>query len=433
MKNRLSGAVSLILLLFTLTAYSTYQADTSPAPAAPSLVAGSSYAFSSDAALAMSAVQYQKNQAAGFCSLTSGVTNEALTHALDPDAEVAKPKGISLVMVGDMLMHTKVLESGEQADGSYNFDHLFKYVGEEIAGADLALVNQETILGGTELGLSSYPNFNSPYEVGDAEVKAGFDVILQATNHALDKGASGITNDINFWKNNYPDIAYLGINDSQDRKDNYIYTYTKDGITISILNYTFGTNGISVPSDMPYAVDYLNEDKVVSDIQKAHELSDFVIVCPHWGTEYKFTTDSYQQKWTKIFLENDVDLVIGAHPHVIEPIEMVTDENDGDQMLVYYSLGNFVNGTESTTGTLADRMVGGIAEVNIGYTSDGSVGITSYDVAPIVCHMGYGADYTVYYLDDYTEDLAAQNRILDQDPTFSLDYCRQLAQNVWGK
>ena len=198
MKNRLSGAVSLILLLFTLTAYSTYPADTSPAPAAPSLVAGSSYAFSSGAALAMSAVQYQKNQAAGFCSLTSGVTNEALTHALDPDTEVAEPKGISLVMVGDMLMHTKVLESGKQADGSYNFDHLFKYVGEEIAGADQALVNQETILGGTELGLSSYPNFNSPYEVGDAEVKAGFDVILQATNHALDKGASGITNDINF-------------------------------------------------------------------------------------------------------------------------------------------------------------------------------------------------------------------------------------------
>ena len=171
----------------------------------------------------------------------------------------------------------------------------------------------------------------------------------------------------------------------------------------------------------------------MSDIQKAHELSDFVIVCPHWGTEYKFTTDSYQQKWTKIFLENDVDLVIGAHPHVIEPIEMVTDENDGDQMLVYYSLGNFVNGTESTTGTLADRMVGGIAEVNIGYTSDGSVGITSYDVTPIICHMGYGTDYTVYYLDDYTEELAAQNRILDQDPTFSLDYCKQLVQNVWGK
>lgn len=112
---------------------------------------------------------------------------------------------------------------------------------------------------------------------------------------------------------------------------------------------------------------------------------------------------------------------------------MVTDENDGDQMLVYYSLGNFVNGTESTTGTLADRMVGGIAEVNIGYTSDGSVGITSYDVVPIICHMGYGTDYTVYYLDDYTEELAAQNRILDQDPTFSLDYCKQLVQNVWGK
>ena len=420
-----------------ITAYFVYpeinsQLHTTTATAT-ALSAGANYELSESAELSLAAVQYQKEQAYSLSELTSGVTSEALFHATNPDAEVAAPRGISLVMVGDMLMHTKVLESGESEDGSYNFDHLFKYVGDEIAAADLALVNQETILGGSDIGLSSYPNFNSPFEVGDAEVAAGFDVILQATNHALDKGAAGVTNDIDFWKTNYPDITYLGINDSQDRKDNYIYTYTQDGITLSILNYTYGTNGISVPSSMPYAIDYLNEEKVVNDIKRAHEISDFVIVCPHWGTEYNLGVDSYQKHWTQIFLENDVDLVIGTHPHVIEPIEIVTDENDGDQMLVYYSLGNFVNGTESTSGTLADRLVGGIAQVRIGYDSDGNIGITEYDVEPIICHMGYGTDYTVYYLEDYTEELASQNRILVQDPSFNLPYCKELVKKVWGK
>lgn len=429
MKKRYFAFVGVGLII----AYFTYPKETEPVPVATALSAGSSHVLTSNATELLAAFEYQRAESHTLAGLSSGLTNEALLHAIDPQATVAKPRGISLVMVGDMLMHTKVLESGMKEDGSYNFDHLFTYVGDEIQAADLALVNQETILGGAEIGVSSYPNFNSPYEVGDAEVATGFDVILQATNHALDKGAAGITNDINFWETNYPDIAYLGINGSSDRKENYIYTYTQDGITISILNYTFSTNGISVPSNMPYCINYMNENKVVSDIQKAHEISDFVIVCPHWGTEYNLGTDSYQKEWTQIFLENDVDLVIGTHPHVIEPIEVVTDENDGDKMLVYYSIGNFVNGTESTTGVLADRMVGGIAEVKIGYDTTGAIGILEYDITPIICHMSYGTDYTVYYLDDYTEELAAQNRILYQDSSFSLSYCKELVNKVWGK
>ena len=104
---------------------------------------------------------------------------------------------------------------------------------------------------------------------------------------------------------------------------------------------------------------------MAADIQRAEELADFTIVCPHWGTEYRLTSDASQEKWTKIFAENGADPILGTHPHVIEPIEWVTDEASEHEMLVYYSLGNFVNWTSGTGEGVANRMVGGMAEVTI--------------------------------------------------------------------
>ena len=119
---------------------------------------------------------------------------------------------VDIMMIGDILAHEGVYNSGLQADGTYNFDHLFKNIKSDISAADIRIVNQETILGGVELGLSGYPCFNSPYEIGVAEAKAGFNVILHATNHTLDKGLTGVENCLNFWKTNYPEMAVLGIN-----------------------------------------------------------------------------------------------------------------------------------------------------------------------------------------------------------------------------
>ena len=339
---------------------------------------------------------------------------------------------INLVMVGDMLMHERVVESGLQEDGSYNFDHLFTHVQEKIESADLALVNQETILGGTELGLSGYPCFNSPYELGTAEVEAGFDVILHGTNHALDKGKKGTGNCMNFWEETYPEIAYLGINNSQDAQDDYIYIYEQDGIKIAILNYTYGTNGIATPKDMPYLVNYMEEEKVISDIQKAEELADFTVVCPHWGNEYYLDISSNQKYWTNIFLEQGVDLVLGTHPHVIEPVEWVFDDA-GHEMLVYYSLGNFVNGTSGTGAGVMNRCVGALADVTIGKNEAEDVIVLEYDAIPLVCHIAEGEEYTVWYLEDYTEELAKKNLICSQDGDFSLENCKALVEQVWGE
>lgn len=346
------------------------------------------------------------------------------------EEEIVEPPTIQIVMVGDMLMHERVMESGLKEDGTYNFDHFFVNVKDTIVNADLALVNQETILGGTTLGLSGYPAFNSPFELGDSLVDAGFDVILHATNHTLDKGKTGVLNCMDFWDTNYPDISYLGINKSQEEQDTDIYIYEQEGIKIAILNYTYGTNGINPPSDMPYIVNYLEEEKIIKDLTYAEEIADFTIVCPHWGTEYVLTATDSQKNWANLFMENGADLVIGTHPHVIEPIEMITDEK-GNEMLVYYSIGNFINGTSGTGEGTTNRMVGGIADLTISLNENNEAYIKEYDVIPIVCHIDDKTDYTVYYLSDYTEELAKENHIVSQDENFSLEACNELIEEVW--
>ncbi|MBE5862543.1 MAG: CapA family protein [Lachnospiraceae bacterium] len=363
---------------------------------------------------------------------TAGIFDSNGSAAEEPEnATVDASEQVTLLMVGDILLHVPVEKSAKREDGSYSYDAIFAETKELIQAADLALVNQEVILGGTELGISGYPAFNAPYEVGDDLVEAGFDVICHATNHALDKGKKGVTNCLNFWKTNYPEITILGLHENPEDP---LYIFEKDGIKVAFLNYTYGTNGISLPEDMPYAVDLLsNKSKVIADIQYAESVADFTVVCPHWGTEYRLTADASQEKWTKIFLENGVDLVLGTHPHVIEPVEQITDEETGHSMLVYYSLGNYVNWTSSSGDGIANRMVGGMAQITLERGEDGEVAISDYGVTALVCHLTGGQDgVTVWPLSSYSEELAADNEIRKQDPSFSYSYCTDLCDRVWG-
>lgn len=360
-------------------------------------------------------------------------TLEWLPESLPVQTPEAVPtKEIRLVMVGDILLHTPLAESGKKPEGGYDFRAVFANLKEEIQAADLALVNQEVIIGGTELGVSGYPVFNAPYELGDALVDAGFNIILHATNHALDKGRRGVLNCLSFWQENYPDTAVLGIHASKESQQE-IYVYEQQGIRIAVLNYTYGTNGIPLPEDMPYAVDLLDKDRVIEDLKRVQEFADFVVVCPHWGKEYVLEQTENQENWAEIFIENGADLILGTHPHVIEPVELITSEN-GNQALVYYSLGNFVNWTSGTGSGVSNRMVGGMAQVSIGLDENGDAVITEYGVLPVVCHLekGFGG-VTVYPLSEYTEELAARNEILKQDESFSLEYCQELVKSVFGE
>lgn len=338
-----------------------------------------------------------------------------------------KPVEVSISMVGDILMHSRVIKSGLQADGSYNYDHLFSNMKETFSSKDISIVNQEVILGGTEIGISTYPCFNAPQEVGDAYVNAGINTVLHASNHTLDKGKKGVDSCMNFWKTKHPDVAVLGINESQEQQDNNIYVYEKDGFKIAILNYTYGTNGIPIPSDSPYIVNLLDEEKIDADLKKANELADFVIVCPHWGEEYQFKANEEQKKWADFFVKRGVDLVIGTHSHVIQPVEWVEDAETGNKMLVYYSLGNFVSTQEK-----AYSMVGGLADVTVVKDGKGNVSIKEYGVEPLVTHIGTKKDFTTYFLKNYTPELAAQNKVRSTDSKFSVDYCKNLSREVFG-
>lgn len=336
---------------------------------------------------------------------------------------------VSILMAGDVLLHDKIAASGKMEDGTYNYDHMFTNVRDEIEAADIAIVNQEVILGGRDLGLTGYPSFNGAFEVGDALVESGFDVVLHATNHALDKGKNGLLSCINFWENTYPDIAYLGIADTADKADD-IYITEKEGIKFAILNYTYGTNGIPLPSDMPYCVNLLDESRIRADVAAAKLAADFVIVCPHWGTEYILTTDANQKYWTNLFFEAGVDLVIGTHPHVVEPVEVI--ENEEHSMLVYYSIGNYINSTAQTGAGIANRMLGVLADITV-ERKDDDVVISDYGIIPIVAHVKSGAGLcTVYKLEDYTTELAAQNEIRYSDSSFSLSYLQALCEKVFG-
>ena len=349
-----------------------------------------------------------------------------------PTATPTPKPSVTLVMAGDILLHTRIHEYSKQADGSYNYDAIFANLAEEISAADLALVNQEVIIGGDELGISGYPSFNAPKEAGEALVKAGFDVVLHATNHALDKKGKGVLNTLQFWEEHYPEIGVLGIHDSIEDQEE-VYTTEIEGIRIAILNYTYGTNGIAMPKDMLYAVDMLDKETVISDIRKAKELADFVIVCPHWGTEYRLTPDESQQKWTALFLEEGVDLVLGTHPHVIEPVELFTNPETGEQMTVFYSIGNFVNWTSGKGEGVANRMVGGMPTILLERDENGTAYVADYRITAIVCHVEKKTNgITVYPLSEYTEELAERNAIKNQDPQFSLEYCTNLCNEIWG-
>ena len=344
----------------------------------------------------------------------------------------SEPQELSIIMVGDVLLHTNINQSGLMPDGTYQYDHLFENVKEEVQAADLAIVNQEVILGGTDLGLSGYPTFNGAFEVGDALVNAGFDVVLHATNHALDKGKTGLLNCLDFWNKTYPDVKIVGIYNSQKASEN-ICIYEKNGISVAILNYTYGTNGISAPASMPFAVNMLSEEKVIEDINKAEEIADFTILCPHWGTEYSHEASKSQEKWASIFLENGVDLVLGTHPHVVEPVEWLEDEN-GNKMLIYYSLGNFINSTSGEGSKVADRMLGLMAQITLIEDTKGTVTIKEYGAEPLVTQMLTGqGQITTYKLSEYTKELADKNEIIARDPAFSLEYCKKLCKTVLGK
>ena len=259
---------------------------------------------------------------------------------------------LSLFMVGDALIHSAVYQDARQADGSYDFKPMLELIKPISSTYDLAYYNQETILGGTELGLSNYPRFNSPYEVGDAFIDAGFNVVSLATNHTMDKNEQGVINSVNYWKKHKDNVVYSGQwISAEEREAETAQVYEKNGIKYAFLSYTIWTNGLETPAGKEYLNNVYSEEKAAADIAKVKDKCDIIIVAMHWGTEYSLGVDYKQDEIAKFLSDQGVQLIIGAHPHVVEPVEWI---NDG-KTFVIYSLGNFISdqeGNERLTGLM---------------------------------------------------------------------------------
>ena len=345
------------------------------------------------------------------------------TEIKEPEVKKSEEYTLSLVAVGDNLYHTTVFNKGKIDEENYNFDFVYEDIKNFINSFDLAVVNQETVLVDSK-NVSSYPCFGTPLACGEALINAGFDIMLGATNHSLDKGTNGIKSTINFWKQ-HPEIDYVGLNETIDDY-NVIKIIEKNNIKLAILNYTYGTNGINFknPEDS-YMINILSDkDKIIKDLTYAKENADLVIVFPHWGTEYVYEETNYQKEYAELFTQYGANLIIGAHPHVVEPVKEITSEN-GNTSICYYSLGNFVSGQDEKP-----RVLGGIATIDIKKTvendSENTI-IEKTDFIPSVTHRN-STTVKAYLLKDYTDDLAYNSK-LQATPDYLWNLWEQINEN----
>ena len=298
----------------------------------------------------------------------------------------------SMIMVGDCLIHSSVYYDARTSNGGYDFKKMLENVKPLIKQYDLAYYNQETILGGKELGLSTYPQFNSPYEVGDAFLDAGFNMVSLANNHSMDRGTQALDNSIQYWKKQ-KDVYWAGTYSSFEERDT-AKIGEKNGIKYAMLSYTTVDNGLPAPKGQEYYVNAYSDELAKADIERVRDKVDVVMVAMHWGTEYnEGGIDEEQTRIAKYLSDLGVDIIIGAHPHVIEPIEYV------GKTLVIYSLGNFLSGqinVENITGL----MVG----LNINKTvKDGKTTIDISDITAEFVYTDFTPSYTNFKLYRYNQ------------------------------
>lgn len=308
---------------------------------------------------------------------------------------------VSFIGCGDnIIYYGNVRDAASLSDGErkYNFKPVFEPVKDIIEGADVAFINQETVMAGDGYDLSYYPRFNSPREVGLDLVELGYDIINIANNHMLDKGAPGLENTIKFWKEQ--DCLMIGGYENAQDYDN-IRTIEKNGIKISFLSYTYATNGLRKPSSSPLVIPYINDEDIIRQTNKAREESEFVIVSVHWGNEGAFKPNDDQKRTAQLLSDCGVDVIIGHHPHVIQPVEWLTGKN-GNSTLCVYSLGNFVAEQE-----YAYNMVGGIISFDIVSENDCKPYVENPTFNPTVFHFDSKFyKNTVYLMENYTSELA---------------------------
>lgn len=336
-------------------------------------------------------------------SKTEEVQNEHETNIKEEPKEDSKMK---MTVIGDIMCHNTQYNDAYQANsGNYDFSYVFDDIKEYISTADLAIGNLETTFAGKERGYSSYPTFNTPEELAENLKDLGIDVVSTANNHCIDKGYKGIVSTLDYLDS--AGIAHTGTSRSPEEQGTVLVKEI-NGIKIAFLSFTYGTNGIPIPSGKEYSVNLINEELILKQIELAKEQNpDIICTSMHWGIEYQTKQNKEQEKLAELLFKNGVDIILGSHPHVLQPMEKRTitlDDGTTKDGFVIYSLGNFMSGQvkENTKNSII---------LNLDITKNGETGKITIDKV----------DYIPIYMYKSATGTVRRYKILDIEKSIS-DY-----------
>ncbi|MCL2159446.1 MAG: CapA family protein [Oscillospiraceae bacterium] len=348
--------------------------------------------------------------------------------ATEPPAVPQEKDGtvrLSFLAAGDNIMHLNMInDAAERASEgeSFNFKDMYRDVENLVKGYDIALVNVETPIAGDEFKYDGYPNFNTPKENAFALMDIGFGIINTANNHMLDKWEKGYQNSINFW-DSQAGILQIGSFKNKEDFEN-IRIYEKNGVTIAFLSYTYSTNGMTLPAGSEMVIPYIDAATIERQVKAARPLADLLFVVMHWGDEDSFSPNQQQRNLAQMMVDNDVDVIIGMHPHVFQETKWVARAN-GKKTLLTYSIGNMISGMLG-----AKNMIGGFLSFDIVKTTKNGASETTIEnaeIIPIMTHYNMQRKrFQIYRFEDYTEELAKAHGNINSDNKFSYKYIKDL-------
>lgn len=346
----------------------------------------------------------------------------------EPEEPPFEPITIRLRAAGDNLIHSSIYNQAKARakDGGYDFGYAYENISGLIKDCDLAMINQETVVAPI-YEPSDYPCFNSPVELQQEMLDLGFTVFNQANNHVLDKGEKGILSALEQWKT-HPEALVTGVYENEADYEN-IRVKEVNGLTFAFIGMTEMTNGLSLPEGSEVVILHTaEEEKIKTRIEKAKTLADVVVVNTHWGQEYTHTPNDGQTSLAQKMADWGADLIVGYHPHVLQPIQWL-DASDGRKVLCAYSLGNFISAQDKGA-----RMIGGILDVTFTKeTADAHPIITSAGLIPIVTQYDGGfRNIRLYPWSSYTPELAKSHGVRNNDSKFSYDFIKNTLDTVIG-
>ena len=362
--------------------------------------------------IALAFISFRACNHAESTTVVGAIEHAAVEKMASADVSIERQRArVSLVAVGDNVPNDALAAYADEmgsavGDGVYDWKPLFAHVKPLVSAADLAYIDQEVHIGGEDIGPRGWPSFNTTDSMADAVVDCGFDLVASATNHAYDWGLYGaIEHSREIW--NAQPVAFTGTATSWDEA-NDIPVVERNGITFAFLNYTYGVGGFSQDEIPGYSVNFIDEARIREDVPRAHASADVVIAAMHWGTENVIEPDGDELYYAQLLADLGVDVVLGSHPHVTQPMTWLSGTS-GNRTLVCYSLGNFI--IQHATPTPNNDLEGMMSCDFVRHDEDGengSISIENVTWIPLVYH-GVEGEYAVWPLKDYPTELAERN------------------------